>query len=128
MTTGRLADMIVQLVVAGEIRACDSDQVTFRACCSRLDRVPFLRRDHGEKVLDPDDLRAGNIADRAFVHRDRHRARDWRADHAGMQHAGQAHVGDHVERAEHLPRHVAARHRLADDLEFVRGFFSGAWP
>src|ERR1019366_2848826 len=111
----RLADVIVELVVAGEVRL--RPRPGHLQGLRRLDGVPFLLGHRGQEVLDPDHLGARNIADRLFVDRDRHRARDGGADHAGMQHAGQPDIAALLQRAEHLAGHVAARHRLADDLE-----------
>ena len=112
-----VANMRMQGVMAGEIR------LGFRPGhlegLRRLDGVPFLLGHDREQVLDPDHLRARDLRDRAFVDLDRHRARDRRADHAGMQHAGQPHVVDHVQRAEHLAGQIAAAERFADDLELV---------
>ena len=119
----RLADVLVQLVVAGEIRL----RVRPRHLegLRGLDRVPFLLGDDREQVLDPDHLGARNILDRAFVDLDRHRAGDARADHAGMQHAGQPHVVDHLQLREHL----AGRSRRGNDWPMTLnsdGFLSGA--
>ena len=114
----RLADVVVQLVVAGEIRL--RLRPRHLELVRGAHRVPFLRCDDRQQVLDVDHLRAGNVLDRAFVDRHRHGAGDLRPDHARMQHAGQAHVRRHFQRAEHFSGQVAARRRFADDLEILR--------
>ena len=123
LTTGALRICVVQPVIAREIRLrLRPGHLEGRR---RLDGVPFLLGHDREQVLDPDHLRAGNVCDRAFIDLDRHGARDRRADHARVQHAGQPQVVDMVKRAEHLAGQIPPRQRLADDLELV-GVFSGA--
>ncbi len=86
----------------------------------RPHRVPFLLRDHGKEILDANHFGAGDVGDRAFIDRDRHGARDGRADRARVQHIGQLEIADLLQRAEHFARYVAARHRFADDLKLGR--------
>ena len=114
----RLADVVVELGLLRErrlgVRPLDLEFLV------GLDRIPFLVGDDGEEVVLAHHARARNVLDRAFVDGDRGRARDRRADHAGMQHARNLDVGDERLLAEHLRRNVGALDRLADDLVVLR--------
>ncbi len=109
----RLADVVVERVLRRErrldVRPLDLQRVV------RLDRVPFLVGDHGEEVAFAHHARAGDALDRPLVDAHGRRARDRRADHAGMDHARDFHVGDERLLAEHLGRDVGALDRLADN-------------
>ena len=114
----RFADVIVQSRLIGERRACIRPFDLERA--RRLDGVPLAVGDDAEEALVPDDLRARDILDRAFVDFYRHRARDRRPDHAAMHHAGDFDVHGEVGLREHLAGDVVARNRLADDGVVLR--------
>ena len=109
----RLADVVVERVLRRErrldVRPLHLERVV------RLDRVPLLVGDDGEEIAFAHHARAGDVLDRAFVDGHRRRARDRRADHAGVDHARDFHVGDERLLAEHLGRDVGAFDRLADD-------------
>ena len=118
-----VADQVIERVLRRErrfrVRPGDLERL------GGADRVPFARRDDGEKPLLPDDLDAGNILDRGFVDRGRDAAGDLRANAAGVQHAGHFDVDDELSGAEDLRGHVAAPHIRADDLVFARRFRLG---
>ena len=115
---GGLADVVVQRLLVDERRL--AARPLHLELLHRLDRVPFLVGDHREEVVLPHHARARNVLDRGFVDLDRGRARDRRADHAGMHHARNLHVGDERLLAEHLGCDVGAFDRLADDLVVLR--------
>jgi hypothetical protein len=79
-------------------------------------RIPFVGRHDCNQVLHLHHARAAYGADGSRIHRDRHRAGDRRPDHARMQHAETAHVGDVARLAEHLARHLDRRVGLADEF------------
>ena len=83
---------------------------------------PFGGRHHGQEVLLMDHARLCMAGNRAGLDAAHTLAGLWGADHAGVQQAGQRHVGDEVLRAEDFANEVAARHRLPDDA-VVRGRF-----
>src|SRR4029077_14465364 len=85
--------------------------------------IPFPLRDDADEADLPDDLRAWNVPDRAFVDFHRHGARDGRTDPAGMDHAGHLEIGDVVLLTEDLRRDVCALHRLSEDLVVLRRFW-----
>src|SRR5439155_17023765 len=60
--------------------------------------------------------RAADGLDRAFVHALHLARRARRTQHASVQHAGHAHIGDELVGAVHLPRYVAPRKRLPHHL------------
>ena len=108
--------MIVQFIVAsGEIWRRFRPRHLKRVRSSN--RIPFLLRDHGEEILDPNDLRTRDICDRCFVHGNRNRACNARPNHARMCHVGKTDISTLFQCAEHLARNVTARIWLADNLE-----------
>ena len=115
----RMADVIMHFAMGRKIRLrlrpCDLQRL------QRAHRIPFLRCDNGEQVLDMHDPRAGNFRNRGLIHPHRHRAGDGRAQHARMQHSGQAHVPWKIEFAEYLFWQVDAPDRLADDAVILVG-------
>ena len=88
-------------------------------------RIPFLIRDHGEKIVLAYHAHAGNVFDRTLVHRHQRAACIQRAHHTCMHHAIDLDVGDEL-----LPTHDffgddGLRKRLADDFVFRRFFRFG---
>src|SRR5438309_561332 len=77
-------------------------------------RVPLARRDHRDEVLLAHDARAAERLDRGLVHALYFARRSRRPDDPRVQHALDAHVGDELVGAVHLPSDVAAREGLAD--------------
>ena len=87
----------------------------------RLDRVELQRRDHGEEVTLPDDLRTRDVRDRGRVDRHDRSAGAERPLSAGTDDACVPHAGDpdvvHVGvRPCCLGRDVDPRHERRDDL------------
>ncbi len=103
--------------------ACD--QVTF-SLPGGTDRVPFARRRDAQEALLPYDVDAGNVGDRRFIDGGWYAAGNGGADHARVQHAGQADVGDELVPGEDVFGDVGTRDRGTDDAVIARAFRLGA--
>ena len=99
------------------------DQVTISARAARM--ASHSPSDH-TKALFPDHVRAGDVSDRSFVDSDWHAAGNRGADHASVQHTGQANIRDELMPCEDFFRDVSApRGRGTDDAVVARGLRLG---
>ena len=87
----------------------------------RPQRVPLAFGDHREEALDPHHAGSPDGGDRRFVHRDERGAERGRADHPGVEHAGQHQVLQVAVVPGDLRGQIRPGQRLADEAEAVVG-------